>query len=334
MSVPPNALPGGAILSIAPVTANPGVAGGAAPIEGAAIRLINYASSFIPLTDSEPIVPPSGATGPLDWRIRHMVGHPYDIRVRDPVTDRQLVALPAPLPVIVRYRLDDLPKGASEDETYVARWDEVRRKWVPLPAPPLPGQRAFAVTLDQAGLVAVFVTAPAARPLNDFQRFYPATGWPLSFGFKDYYDATGGFARWGLPLTPEYAEGGVVNQYFERGRLEWVPETGTIRVGSVGREFVDTAKIDTTPRPPPTAPLPPFVRYFPDTGHYLAWGFKAFYEANGDVAVFGLPLTEEFSENNVTVQYFERAKFIWDHEEGRVRLGNIGSLRLSQATRR
>ncbi len=58
-------------------------------------------------------------------------------------------------------------------------------------------------------------------------------------------------------------------------------------------------------------------RYFPDTGHYLANGFRAFWERYGGLDSFGYPLTEEFDEYDPesagfrTVQYFERARFAW-----------------------
>lgn len=65
-------------------------------------------------------------------------------------------------------------------------------------------------------------------------------------------------------------------------------------------------------RPAAAAPAPApasSVRYFPQTGHNIAARIKSFYEANGDVAIFGLPLTEVIVEGKLQVQYFERARF-------------------------
>lgn len=58
------------------------------------------------------------------------------------------------------------------------------------------------------------------------------------------------------------------------------------------------------------APTPstPF-RYFKETGHNIGGRIKTFYEQNGGVAIFGLPLTEVIKEGSLEVQYFERAKF-------------------------
>ena len=62
--------------------------------------------------------------------------------------------------------------------------------------------------------------------------------------------------------------------------------------------------------PVAAAPAPaPAVRYFRETGHNIVGEIKAFYEANGDIRIFGLPLTEVIAENGRQVQYFERARF-------------------------
>ncbi|MCX7622582.1 MAG: hypothetical protein RMK01_10585 [Thermomicrobium sp.] len=58
-------------------------------------------------------------------------------------------------------------------------------------------------------------------------------------------------------------------------------------------------------------------RYFPETGHYLANGFRRFWERYGGTQLFGFPISEEFDELDPTtgafrtVQYFERARFVW-----------------------
>ncbi|HLI50762.1 MAG TPA: kelch repeat-containing protein [Thermomicrobiaceae bacterium] len=61
----------------------------------------------------------------------------------------------------------------------------------------------------------------------------------------------------------------------------------------------------------PGGPLPPARLYFPQTGHYLSGGFRAFWQQFGGLAIFGYPISEEFQEGGVTVQYFERARFEW-----------------------
>jgi hypothetical protein len=51
--------------------------------------------------------------------------------------------------------------------------------------------------------------------------------------------------------------------------------------------------------------------FFEQTGHHLSnrAGFLDFWRANGQVQVFGFPISEELVENGRVVQYFERARF-------------------------
>src|SRR5579875_1039957 len=56
--------------------------------------------------------------------------------------------------------------------------------------------------------------------------------------------------------------------------------------------------------------------YFPETGHVAGYGFLAFWQHFGGVAVFGYPLTNEFHGCDPqgwcgTMQYFQRALFEW-----------------------
>ncbi len=71
--------------------------------------------------------------------------------------------------------------------------------------------------------------------------------------------------------------------------------------------FTPTHQAQAAPKAAPKAM--PGVRYFAETGHNVIGRIKSFYEANGDIPIFGLPLTEVFVENGLQVQYFERARF-------------------------
>jgi hypothetical protein len=76
------------------------------------------------------------------------------------------------------------------------------------------------------------------------------------------------------------------------------------------------------------------VRFFPETGHNLIFGFKGYWERNGGLAIYGYPITEEFREVNpadgeeYTVQYFQRARFEYHPEHKgtpyEVELGLLG----------
>ena len=52
-------------------------------------------------------------------------------------------------------------------------------------------------------------------------------------------------------------------------------------------------------------------QYFPQTGHYVIGYFLDFFNRHGRLAVFGYPITDEFWERGMRVQYFERARFEW-----------------------
>ena len=48
------------------------------------------------------------------------------------------------------------------------------------------------------------------------------------------------------------------------------------------------------------------TRYYPETGHNLTGAFLNYYDTHGGLPIFGYPLTEPFTENGRTVQYFEQ----------------------------
>lgn len=70
--------------------------------------------------------------------------------------------------------------------------------------------------------------------------------------------------------------------------------------------------------------------YFPETGHHLSnrSGFLDYWRSNGQLHMFGYPITEEFVEDGRIVQYFERARFEFHPEQvgtpSMVQLGHLG----------
>ncbi|MBX6753651.1 MAG: trypsin-like serine protease, partial [Thermorudis peleae] len=83
-----------------------------------------------------------------------------------------------------------------------------------------------------------------------------------------------------------------------------------------------------TPQPAP-APQPPSALqvaaqpsqpssnpacvYFPQTQHNLCYGFRAYWQQFGGLAIFGYPITEEYTDptTGYVTQWFERARFEW-----------------------
>ncbi|MBM4437011.1 MAG: SpoIID/LytB domain-containing protein, partial [Actinobacteria bacterium] len=139
--------------------------------------------------------------------------------------------------------------------------------------------------------------------------YFPQTGHNVRHAFLAYFTRRGGVAAFGLPLTEEFTQNGRTVQYFERARLEYHPEqAGTpfeVQLGLLG----DLVTEDRRPFPGVASfPSGPEHRYFPETGHSAHFAFLAYFEANGGIARFGHPVSEEFTENGVTVQFFQRAR--------------------------
>jgi hypothetical protein len=82
----------------------------------------------------------------------------------------------------------------------------------------------------------------------------------------------------------------------------------------------------------------PSCDYHAPTGHNLCGGFRDYWKNFGGLAVYGMPISEEFEERNpddgqlYTVQYFERARFerhpgAWPKQSD-VMLGRLGAQEL------
>jgi hypothetical protein len=146
--------------------------------------------------------------------------------------------------------------------------------------------------------------------------YFPHTGHHLSnrSGFLNFWRANGQVHVFGYPLTEELVEDGRIVQYFERARFELHPEhIGTdqqVQLGLVGREVLELQGLPGRIDDPQNG-----ARYFPETGHSL-WGeFRNVWERRGGLRLYGFPLSEAVDEGGRTVQYFERAKFVYFPEE-------------------
>ncbi len=203
---------------------------------------------------------------------------------------------------------------------------------------PVPATRnGDTVQFTAAGLRAYRITAPGSAvdpaPPLPAATYFPQTHHNLGGGFRDYWQAHGGLPIFGYPLTEEFQEGGYTVQYFERNRFEFHPEyRGTPYIVLLGRLG---AQVTTGRQFPGSAPFDnrPGHSYFAATGHSLNSGFLSYWQANGALAQFGYPISEETAEvsptdgRTYTVQYFERARFEYHPElpdPYRVSLGLLG----------
>ena len=177
-------------------------------------------------------------------------------------------------------------------------------------------------------------TPIAAFASTESKRFFAETGHSLANPFKNYWEANGGLAQFGYPLTEPFSEKSIddgkvyTTQYFERARFEHHPEkAGTpyeVLLGFLGKAF----------KPPtPAVQAATGARFFAETGHNLSGRFREYWEQRGGLAIYGFPITEEHQEVSPTngktykVQYFERARFESHPENAApndVLLGHLG----------
>lgn len=104
----------------------------------------------------------------------------------------------------------------------------------------LPGKRPVLLTplgqaTYEAGSPRLDIYNPAA--CRSFQ-----TGFQVCFAFLDYYDANGGPAKFGDPISPFEFHENLIVQYFDKARFEWRadrPEGQRVVLTDLGRLYFD-----------------------------------------------------------------------------------------------
>jgi len=254
----------------------------------------------------------------------------------DPATDTWAAAGQLPFGFITGGQtLTALPDGrallvtatfgpSSTPVSAAALYDPATDGWQPVAAPGIPRSGHSATPLrDGRVLVAGggYGGGASAELYGEARQVgacFAETGRCLADPFLAYWQQHGGLAQFGFPLTDERwetLEDGrpYVVQYFERARFERHPENAPpydVLLGQFGRQLylLDPA----FPRANAADPLPG-AAYFAETGHNVRGRFLDYWGANGGLAQFGLPLSEEIRERledgqDYTVQYFERAR--------------------------
>jgi len=172
-------------------------------------------------------------------------------------------------------------------------------------------------------VLAVLLTF-SSGPINYAQsdsHYFSETGHTVQGVFWQYWEAHGGLAQQGYPISDELRERSDLNgqmytvQYFERAVFERHPENqppfdvllsqlGTFRYHQKYPTGAFSQHANTQNG-----------RYYSETGHTVGGAFRAYWEQHGGLAQQGFPISEEFSERSdlngqtYTVQYFERAVF-------------------------
>ena len=187
----------------------------------------------------------------------------------------------------------------------------MRRRWLPL-------------------LVLVLLLLPAAGAAaqeQDDGRYYPETGHTLEARFITYFDAHGGVAMLGYPITESFTlpASGKLLQYFENGRLELASgDVVQTRLGALlAGEQGPTATVE------PGEAEPPGCKSVAPSPYHVCHAFLDFYESHGGAAMLGLPVSEFRIEGERIVQYFEYVRLDWYPEGesgGEMRLAPLGRI--------
>jgi hypothetical protein len=131
------------------------------------------------------------------------------------------------------------------------------------------------------------------------EQYFPDTGHTVRGEFLDYFDAHGGLRVFGFPITEEFQLNNRTVQYFQKARLEMLPDKPVgqrIQLGALGEELGKS-----TPAQKSLGANTFFQRYYSETGHSIIWAFLSFFDRYGGVDVFGYPISDYGSENSRSV---------------------------------
>lgn len=164
-------------------------------------------------------------------------------------------------------------------------------------------------------------------------RYFEETRHYVCDDFLEFFNTRGGLQIFGYPLTEAFVDpsrGQMRVQYFQRSRMELAPsEQGDsqVQLGLLADELGHVFP----PIPASRIPSPDEEarRYFPETGHTVEHAFLQFFRDNGGLTIFGYPRSEMTYEDGEVVQYFQRARMVWDpaSEAGSpIKLTNLGEV--------
>jgi hypothetical protein len=190
--------------------------------------------------------------------------------------------------------------------------------------------RRFAIFLLVLIIPFVSWNPASAQSSGDIQ-YFPETGHNVKGDFLHFFkSASNPILVFGYPITEQMtSKDGKTVQYFQRARLELHPELSAnqrVQMTALGqvmhRSGSQQLDIDN----------PSACQTFP-TGYRVCFAFLDFYQANGGTTQFGNPISPFEFQENLIVQYFEKARFEWraDRPEGqRVVITDLGRLYFDQ----
>jgi hypothetical protein len=178
-------------------------------------------------------------------------------------------------------------------------------------------RRALPILLI-AALAAVAVAGLAyARHHAAQVVYYPETGHSVRAPFLDFFEAHGGVAFFGYPLTEAYVEAdSTTGQIFQRAQLRLTPRG--VALGPIGEAlWLSEPRLAREDSPEGS-------RYVASTGHAIASELLPFYDEHGGSDFFGAPIGEARTENGALAQDFARARLI-RNALGDYELGMLGA---------
>jgi hypothetical protein len=158
-------------------------------------------------------------------------------------------------------------------------------------------------------------------------RYFHETGHWVTGEFLNAYESVDNYLLlYGYPITDAFEDKEThrIVQYFERARFELHPEESTnllVQRTPLGKYLY---------RPGPSLPA---ARNHPDCqtfqeGHFqVCFAFLEFFNANGNVDQFGLPISNFEIHDDRIVQYFEMARLEWHPDlplDQRVKISDLG----------
>jgi hypothetical protein len=215
----------------------------------------------------------------------------------------------------------------------------------PPTAPPVATPTATAppvATPVPAATPAPFLAAHpvGSPPASAHARYFAATRHTLGGPFLAFYNAHGGAAVVGRPLTEPWSVGKATYQIFERlelrctGRCLGPRAKGRVTVEPLGLWFTRSQRFQPSSR---MRGHDTSYRYFPATHQALSGSFARFWAAHGGAAVLGLPISPQLYERvpgarlYLRVQYLRNARLeLWPSRprHDTVRVGLLAELYL------
>lgn len=168
---------------------------------------------------------------------------------------------------------------------------------------------------------------PAQAQSSGDVQYFPQTGHNVQGDFLRFYsDVKNPLLVFGYPLTEQFTSvDGKIVQYFQRARFELrtdLPENQRVQLTLLGQASYKPGNQQLNIDNPSACEL------FP-TSFRVCFAFLDFYKSNGGTSQFGNPISPFEFQDNLIVQYFEKARFEWraDRPEGqRVVLSDLGRI--------